>query len=62
MAHQTVNITCPVHTGQSGVVAKIHFLNSLLSGFLEAEALLPVLAGPTVRGRTEQPVPLRQKP
>jgi hypothetical protein len=36
----------------SGVAAKIHFLNSLLSGFLEGRGAAPGLVGPTVRGRT----------
>jgi hypothetical protein len=54
MAHQTVNSSCPVHTGQSDVPAKIQSPNSMLSGFLEGEALPLGLAGPTVRGRTGQ--------
>jgi hypothetical protein len=54
MAHRTVNSTCPVHTGQSGVVAKIHFPNSLLSGSLGGRGAAPGLVGPTVRGRTGQ--------
>jgi hypothetical protein len=47
-----VNSSCPVHTGQSSVAAKIHSPNSMLSGFLGGEALPPGLTGPTVRGRT----------
>jgi hypothetical protein len=43
-----------VHTGQSGETAKIHFLNSLLLGFLGGRGAAPVLAGPIVRGRTGQ--------
>jgi hypothetical protein len=43
-----------VHTEKSGVAAKIPYPNSLLSGFLGAEALPPRLAGSTVRGRTGQ--------
>ena len=43
-----------MHIGQSGVAAKIHIPNSLLSGPSGAEALPLGLAGPTVRGSTEQ--------
>jgi hypothetical protein len=52
--NRIVNSTCPVHTRQSGVAAKIHIPNSLLSGPSGAEALPLGLAGPTVRGSTEQ--------
>jgi hypothetical protein len=34
MSYRIVNSTCPVHTEQSDVAAKIPFLNLLLSGFL----------------------------
>jgi hypothetical protein len=54
MAYRTVNSHCPVHTGQSGVPAKIPFLNSLLSGFCGGEKLFPGQTDPTVRGRTGQ--------
>jgi hypothetical protein len=59
MAHQTVNSTCPVHTGQSGVATKIPFLNSLLSGFLGGRGAAPGLTGPTIRGAPDSLVPLR---
>jgi hypothetical protein len=52
MVHRTVNSSCPVHTGLSGVTAKIQFLNSLLLGFLGGRDPAPGLAGPTVRSRT----------
>jgi hypothetical protein len=41
-----------VHTGQSGVAVKIHFLNSLLSSFLGGKGTAQGLAGLTIRGRT----------
>jgi hypothetical protein len=49
-----MNSGCPVHTGQFGVAAKIQLMNSLLLGFLGAEALPLGLAGPTIRGCTGQ--------
>ena len=54
MVHRTVNSGCPVHAGQSGETAKIHFLTLLLSGFLGGRGAAPGLAGPTIRGRTGQ--------
>jgi hypothetical protein len=54
MAHRTVNSTCLVHTGQSGVAAKIPLLNLLLSSFLGGRGAALGLAGPTVRGGTGQ--------
>jgi hypothetical protein len=54
MARRTVNSCCLVHTGQSGVPAKIPILNSLLSGFPGREAPPSGQTSPTVRGRTGQ--------
>jgi hypothetical protein len=54
MAHQIVNSTCPVHTGQSGEAAKFPFLNLLLSCFLGGRGAALGLTGPTVRWCTGQ--------
>jgi hypothetical protein len=57
------------HRTQSGVVAKIHFLNSFLSGFLGGTDVAPGVGWPhyqgvhrIVRCTPDSPVPLRPKP